>query len=368
MIRKLASSASIVVLVGLLPPLAMAQSDEIYDFDGVADEDPQPADPTDWMTSENWGKNDGFDPISPLLPDFGTRVEIDESKYGANAPVIGPGDVAEAFGVRIGRGSGEGLLTMTEGTLDLVDHCSLPPSTCDSRLRVGAANVTDPAFRHPGTFNLSGGTVTTDTLWIGSGSHGEMNMSGGEVNTRGNFYLDWTFDAGSHFSMTGGVVNVGTDLRMHRNSSLHLDGGTMLISGAAGLGWADSVVAQTPNVTVNLSSGLLESASFLRVEGSVVVDGGILRANSFEDTLSTGTVEINGDGILQFNNAQESVAGVEALSSSGACTTSEALPLTVTIVDVGGTDFTTVAVVPEPSSVVLVLLASITMFSRYRSL
>lgn len=34
-------------------PTGNAQ-DEIYEFDGVADMDPQPIDPTDWMTSENW--------------------------------------------------------------------------------------------------------------------------------------------------------------------------------------------------------------------------------------------------------------------------------------------------------------------------
>jgi len=358
--RRLANFASIVVLVGLLSPLAVAQTYR-YDFDGLADEDPQPADPTDWMTPENWGE-DGFDPLAPapLLPDFDTRVEIDNEHYGVNAPVIGPGDMAEAYGVRIARSNGPGLLTMTGGTLDLVDRCSVAPFNCDSRLRVGAADVLDPLERHPGTFDLSGGTVTTDTLWIGSGSHGEMNMSDGMVNTRGNFYFDWTssdgtYDAYSVLNMTGGTIHVGTSppfniagkFRMYRLSSLNLDGGEILVDGSAELGsdnFGSNLYPETPDVTVSITAGLLESKDFLQIGGSITLDGGILRAASFNDTDSAGTVEVNTGGLLQFENSLESVAAVEGYITSGFFTTSEASPLTVQIVDVGGTDFTQVSI------------------------
>ena len=342
--RLLCFASSLIVFV-LVSPMVLAQEDERYDFDGVADVDPQPADPTDWMTSENWSDG-GFDPdiaFGPLLPDFGTRVEIQTSTVGVNVPVIGPGDTAEAFGVRIGRFGGEGRLIMNGGTLDIANSCTAFPFTCNRRLRVGAADVGLPEDRNPGTFDLSDGTVTTDTLWIGSGSHGQMNMSGGEVNTRGDLSMDWSFDAGSNLSLTGGVVNVGTNLRMYRNSTLDIDGGEMFVTGFAGLGYSDASITQIPNVDVNISNGLLESASFLRVEGSVTVDGGILRADSFEENLSTGTVEINSTGILQFNNAQESVLTVEALIASMVITTSEVTPLIVEVVDVGGTDFTQVS-------------------------
>ena len=345
MVSKLLCIASSLFVLVLVSPMVIAQEDERYDFDGVADMDPQPADTTDWMTSENWSDG-GFDPnlaFGPLLPDFGTRVEITTSTIGVNAPVIGPGDAAEAIGVRIGRFGGEGLLIMNGGTLDIANSCTASPFTCNRRIRVGAADVALPEDRHPGTFDLSAGTVTTDTLWIGSGSHGQMNMSGGVMNTRGDLSMDWSFDASSDFSLTGGTVNVGTNLRMYRNSALDIDGGEMFITGFAGLGYTDANVTQTPNADVNISSGLLEAGSHLRVEGSVLVDGGILRANSFEETLSTGTVEINSTGILQFDNAMESVATVEALIASLVITTSEASPLIVEIVDVDGTDFTQVS-------------------------
>jgi len=437
MCRKLACFASIVVLVGLLSPLAIAQEDERYDFDGLADvpgdfnkdgtvdgndfliwqqggspaplsqsdladwEDNYgtfPADPTDWMTTGNWsdGGVDPFgEPFGPLLPDFGTRVELEASTYGVNAPVIGPGDTAEAFGIRIGRSdesNGEGLLTMTGGTLTLVNSCSASPFTCNRRLRVGAAQVEVDAERFPGTFNLSAGTVTTDTLWIGSGSRGTMNMSDGVVNTRGVFYMDWTWDGGtggpaegpSVLNMTGGTINVGTftgsTFRMHRNSNLNLDGGDILINGAVQLGF-DNILdpptqgapaggSQVADVTVTITDGLLRANGLLQIGGSITVNGGILRAGSFEEVLSTAgsTVDINGGGLLQFRQSNESVVAVEALITAGWFTTMDINGLEVTTVGVSGTDFTQVAVappaiigVPEPSSVVLAMLVSVSM-------
>lgn len=344
MSSKLLCFAASLVALAIISSPAVAQ-DEVYKFDGVSDEDPQPADPTDWMTSENWndGGADPFPPFGPSIPDLGTRVEIRTSTFGVDAPVIGPGDVAEAHGVRIGRVAGEGLLTMTGGTLDTADSCTPLPFKCNLRVRVGAAEGDTPAERLPGTFNLSGGVVTADTLWVGSGSYGEMNMSGGEVNTRGSLSFDWTFDAGSVLNMTAGVINVGSSLRMFRQSLLNIDGGSIFVSGFAGLGYTNEDVTQTPNVTVNINSGLLESASYLRVEGSVVVDGGILRANSFNEALSTGTVEINAGGILQFDNTQESIAAVQSLITSGYLTTIEASPLVVEIVNFEGTDYTQVS-------------------------
>lgn len=377
MFRILAGFASMAVLVVLMSPLAIGQQDEIYDFDGspsdpnyANDPNNQPYDPTDWMTSVNWsdGGSDPFGGIfGPLLPDFGTRVELEEDKYGANAPVVGPGDVAEAFGIRIGRAGGgnllgEGLLTVTGGSLTVRDggmNCALLGGDSCSRLRVGNAQVAVDAERFPGTFDVQGGTTTTDTLWIGSGSRGTVNMSGGVVNTRNHLYFDWTFDptsaAGpdpnsSVLNMTGGTINVATQFVMHRTSRMNLDGGEILVTGQARFGstldnpGASQGGQQDPNVDVSITDGLFEAGGRLQIGGSVVVDGGILRARRFEESLSAGTIEVNSGGLLQFDNSQESVSAVQTLITSGFITTSESSPLTVSIVDVGGTDFTQVSI------------------------
>lgn len=367
--RKVAWCALVLSLVGFVPSLALAQT---FDFDGSPDDpnyanDPnnQPYDPTDWMTSVNWSEG-GSDPFFEPLPDLFTRVEIEEDKYGVNAPVIGPGDVAEAGGVRIGRAGGSslqgtGLLTITGGTLTLADGgftCELLGDDC-SRLRVGNAQVTLDAERFPGTFDVQGGTTTTDTLWIGSGSQGTVTMSGGVINTRNHVYFDWTFDPSSaagpspfssELNMTGGTINVATQFTMHRTSIMNLDGGDIFVTGAARLGTeldnpgASQGGAQDPNVTVTISDGLLEAGGFLQIGGSITIDGGTLRANNFNEGVSAGTIEINDDGILQFNNAQESVIDVQNLITGGTITTTSGSPLVVEVVDVGGTDFTQVSV------------------------
>ncbi|MGD9632430.1 MAG: hypothetical protein AB7G28_21555 [Pirellulales bacterium] len=370
--KIIANFGLVVLLAVLMSPVTSGQS-FTYEFDGKSDNDPQPADPTDWMTPENW--NDGFsDPdgsFGPLVPDFNTRVEITDGSYtgsgtptgyGINAPVIGPGDAAEAYEVRIGRANGPGMLTMTGGTLKIRDNCNFSPYTCNSsptRIRVGNADVETADERFPGYFSFSGGDITTDTLWIGSGSHGEMTMTGGTVFTRGNLYMDWTsdltYDSKSILNISGGSIHVGSStafgvttpglFKMHRLSEMYMDGGTILVDGAAELGGdpSGSAFQQAPDVTVNITDGLFESKSYLRIGGSIMLDGGILRASRFNEAVSTGTIDINGGGLLQFKNSEESVAAVQALITSGFLTTSAATPLIVEIVDVGGVNFTQVS-------------------------
>jgi hypothetical protein len=91
---------------------------------------------------------------------------------------------------------------------------------------------------------------------------------------------------------------------------------------------------------------LLAANGFLQIGGSVVIDAGILRAASFNESASAGTIEVNEGGILQFNNAQESIASVQDLVNSGFITTSSPLGtagFVIEVVDVNGTDFTQVA-------------------------
>ena len=175
-----------------------------------------------------------------------------------------------------------------------------------------------------------------------------MNMSGGSVTTRENLYLDWTFDSDSVLNMTGGTINVGGFMRMHRTSILNLDGGSILVSGPAELGTLPLTHPdqQTPDITVSITDGLLASNNYLKIGGSVVIDGGILRAASFNESVSAGTIEVNEGGILQFNNAQESIANVQSLISSGYITTSSPLGTSgfvIGVVNVSGTNFTQIS-------------------------
>jgi hypothetical protein len=343
--RRTSYFAAAAFLLTLPTARSYAQT-ETYRFDGVADSDPQPADTTDWFISQNWGEG-GFDPIEPLIPDLDTRVEIQTSTLGVNAPEIRAGE-AKAHQVRIGRTGGVGLMKMTGGSLELKQVVGF-----GNRFRVGSDDPEDPGLpveqRNSGTFNMSGGTLTVPSLWIGSGSHGEMNLSGGTVAVRENLYMDWSFDAHSVLNMTGGTVNIAGVLRMFRNSTINLDGGDLHITGTAELGTTDEVQTQTPDISMTITDGLMEAGGFLKVNGSVVLDGGILRAANFQEALSTGTVEVNEGGVLQLRNSQESVAAVMSLVSGGFITTSSPLgtsALQISVVNVAGTDFTQVTL-PE---------------------
>jgi len=339
---------AVAILLALLTAQAAAQT-EVYRFDGVADMDPQPTDTTDWFISENWGEG-GFDPIEPLIPDLDTRVEIQTSTFGVNAPEIRTGD-AQAHQVRIGRVGGAGLLTMTGGSLFLKQTIGF-----DNRFRVGAADPELPEeVRHPGTFNMSGGNLTVPSLWIGSGSHGEMNLSGGVVTVRENLYLDWSFDAQSVLNMSGGTINVGGVMRVFRTSSFNLDGGELHITGTVELGTTNldnpNWPPQTPDVNVTITNGLLEATSSLRTNGSVVLNGGILRAGSYQEFFSTpGSLEVNEGGTLQLRASSESIAAVNTLVSNGYITTSSPQgtgAFQIGVVNVGGTDFTQVTLPPS---------------------
>lgn len=358
MLRKTTFILAAIALLGLAGPRASGQS-ETYDFDGVADpENTPPADPTDWFTSVNWSEG-GFDPLldppgAPPIPALSTRVEIRTSTLGVDAPEIRAGD-AQAHQVRIGREEGAGLLTMTGGTL------TLNSASAGNRFRVGAHEGSEQGLPldqlMPGTFNMSGGTLNAPSLWVGSGSHGEMNFSNGVINVQENLYMDWTFDALSVLNMTGGTINVNGSLRMYRNSSFNLEGGEVRIVGTADFGTRNddnpAWPAQEPDVNVTITGGLLEAASSMRVKGDVVLDGGTLRAGSFVEFFSAGgAIEVNPGGTLQLKTANESVAAVMTLVANGFITTSSPQgtgAFQISVVNIGGTDYTQV-ILPEALS------------------
>jgi hypothetical protein len=336
-----------------LPAAALAQT---YDYDAMADMDPQPADRTDWFTSQNWGEQFGemfFDPLSPSIPDTDVRVEIWKSMAGVDAPEIRMG-AAQAHQVRIGREDGPGLLTLAGGSL------SLNLSTPMNRFRVGNHDPEDVGLpleqRNPGKFNMTGGTLSVASLWVGSGSHGEMNLSAGSITTTENLYMDWPFDADSVLNITGGAINVGGVMRMYRNATFNLDGGQLNITGSLELGAATEPTQpfpQTPNVNVTINDGIIVAGSSMRTNGSVKLNGGIVRAASFTEFFSTpGSLKINDGGTLQLRTSNESVAAVNTLIAGGYIGTDSPQgtgAFQIGVVNIGGTDFTQITL-PESGS------------------
>jgi hypothetical protein len=179
-----------------------------------------------------------------------------------------------------------------------------------------------------------------------------VNLSGGTINVGENLYMDWSYDAFSVLNMTGGNINVTGVLRMFRNSTLNIGGGQLHINGTMEIGTTDEAQTQTPNAHVTLTNGVLDSGGFFKVNGSVVLNGGTLRAANFQEGLSTGHVELNAGGTLQFKNAQESISSVQSLVTAGYITTTSPQgtgAFQYSVVNVSGTDYTQVTL-PAPGA------------------
>lgn len=123
---------------------------------------------------------------------------------------------------------------------------------------------------------------------------------------------------------------------------------------------------------VNVSNGMLEVTDMLSVgisdtgnnRGIVNLSGGTIKANnmSFYNTVVDSYMDITGGELLVLNSnwdVAEVLAeiGVNILNTSGE-------GLNVTTKDVGGTLYTSVTLVPEPATILLLGIGTLTLFRR----
>jgi hypothetical protein len=134
-----------------------------------------------WSTGANW--NTGVAPVS------GEDVFVD---WHNTSPLID--STVTAFGgtLRVGSYRGPEVIEMTGGSLTLTSHFILAQGT-----ETGT-----------GTFNLSGGTVTANSLWTGNqvswaNGIGTVYMTGGTMNLIGE---------GLYVSRPGGASSLGVQL------------------------------------------------------------------------------------------------------------------------------------------------------------
>jgi hypothetical protein len=309
---------------------------ETYGWDGSSN--------TDWSTSVNWfDTTTTLDPVAPLIPGTGTRVEVSVS--GASAPVV-DSEAAVAHQVRLGRAAGAGTLTVTGG--------SLTTSSTGIVFRVGNGA--------PGTLNVNGGTVNTPggTMTTGDGGNwkGQINVTSGAINITGAD-RDLNMDefagstAASNLNISGGSITIADVLLVDNLASIDMSGGSILSAATQAGGTRIRRGAE-----VRLTGGLFETRDDLELGtssiagGSLLIDGGIARAATLSSTGATAQIAVNGAGLLQFSNALQSVTAVEGLITGGLIVSNS--PLLVSVVDVGGVNYTQVSVIPEPASLAIV--------------
>jgi len=192
-----------------------------------------------WCNPANW--DNGLPEFDPDLTSWGTRgVDAIINIPGITEPVlIGPGCEAEAAWVGVGcdntnTGPGVGL-NMTGGTFSAME---LTLGECDGGF---------------GWMTMSGGTIDlVDYCYLAIGSNGgegRLDMTGGEINALGeNFIgspaLEWAGtlrlpknegkcegNAGvGHIQLDGGTIRVRI-LQMAENGTMDITGGVLIITG-----------------------------------------------------------------------------------------------------------------------------------------
>lgn len=326
------SLAAMLLALCLLTSLSYAVGE--YTFDGGGDG-------TSWDDPANWGvtilpddsPGDGSDPVAPPNPITAARIPLP----GVVIDSTMPGQTAND--VHVGTALGNGSLTISAG----------------------------------------GGLDSGDDIELGvGGGVGTMTMTGGSASTGDDFAIN----AGSSLLVTGGTLNVGDRLMTEDDASVTVDGGEII---------ADDDFFFFGSTQITVDSGLMEVQDKLRFDdvlttGKLTINGGVVRTQEFgfvdelDNYIMNGVTEINGDGVLQVEiggggapASQLTVSSALDLIAEGVhLTTSEPGPLRlgvslVVVPDFFGradVSFIQVSVVPEPSSVMLLGLAGVSVLMR----
>jgi len=163
-----------------------------------------------WNQPTNWAG--GFVPLGPNQPIVGL------AGYDGVGPVIGDTDTVVLTKCLYIGSSATGYVRQTGGSL--------------------TAGSLEPGYQTPGTYTLSGGTLTLqDPGWdllIGRFGNGTFNLEGGTLNSAGLISLSWPgFSGTGVFNMTGGTLNStysGTAFQF-ANGAVNFGGGDIYLTG-----------------------------------------------------------------------------------------------------------------------------------------
>ncbi len=236
------------------------------------------------------------------------------------------GGTSEIRYLTVGSDGGNGVATMTGGTLNIIAVLApLPPASPAASLQVGD-------FGGTGEFNQSGGTViiaSGASFNVGNqGGTGTYNISGGELRLTDALY--------SLGRSTNAMRNSDGTLNISGTGLVNMLGGTFTIGDRAGPGDASSAhgaVVQTGG-TFRVSSGVLQLAGVnntgAAVDGRYDLQGGTLEigGNSLQEraladgavyqfNLGGGTIKAIGSTLNTVVNATLVGGSVSSFDSNG---------------------------------------------------
>jgi T5SS/PEP-CTERM-associated repeat protein len=152
-----------------------------------------------------------------------------------------------------------------------------------------------------GTYNLSGtGVLSSGSALIGVGGTGTFVQSGGTYSVANNVYLGFYSGSPGTYTLSGGTFDVGGSIVNHDGvGTLNIDGGTLNMGGG-------SIAVDNFNVGVSASGTYTQSSANHTVERDLVL--GVNPA-------SNGTYNLNG-GSLSSDNAFIGKSGTGAFAQS----------------------------------------------------
>ena len=171
----------------------------------------------------NWDDTFNWD----IVPTAVDSVHIDSGGGIPFQPLISTGVVAVGGVTRVGE-TGDGSLTVTGGSLTLAS--------------VGDHLILGEGDGSTGTLEVSGGSVSADSLWVGNSGDGLFVITGGTVtlNTEG-LYVDRFNKTDSTAVLAGGTVDAN-GLTIGTYGLVDIGGSTLTIHGDVGV-WVDLWVA-----------------------------------------------------------------------------------------------------------------------------
>jgi hypothetical protein len=231
---------------------------------------------------------------------------------GARGTVNQVGGSNLLWGLGVGEGfGGSGTYNLSGGYLSanglyVGDHGTGVFNQVQGSVRATELGVGELSQSH-GTYNLTNGSLTTDRMFIGHVSTGTLNQNGGSVTNLDGLYVGYNSGSTGVYNMVNGYMTAGAGIYLGVNGqgTINQNGGTL--NSTFGIVVAEQAGSRG---AYNLTNATLVAADFLvgyRGIGSVYQSGG--RVTNFNAGLSlgifsgsSGTYTLGSGSLLVANN------------------------------------------------------------------
>ncbi|MHC4912504.1 MAG: hypothetical protein ACYTE5_05810, partial [Planctomycetota bacterium] len=261
-----------------------------------------------WTTATNW---------TPKEPNGSDYAIIDDYVDDANGPIIQSGDIIEVDYLDTGSVDPppegvESVLTMNGGSLTVHGWMDIGSYAVggDYRFDFNGGDITIPGF----------GDGTWEGLYVGwTSDSAVMNMSAGDVNVFGGFWLGQENTGSGIFNMTGGTATFTGWIYVGEADSAQGGSGVMNLRGGTIHGGNLSMGAPSH---LNLSGGVLTCDADLTLENGWIFDpkhdtpGSTPYSGTLPTLVAQGNVtayDVNDGDIITDSVNYPSKAGLRAL-------------------------------------------------------